>query len=98
MVKDYQTRKEQLYLQALGLTLDRHRFAPIFSAGEVVAIDQFSDQSRVASATTTGGFGMLFRGGGDHTWKANDEDFIAASIRRWDGYQPDVISTQTDPR
>jgi len=29
--RDYQTRKEQLYLQALGLTLDRHEFAPIFS-------------------------------------------------------------------
>lgn len=27
----YQSRKEQLYLQALGLTLARHQFAPIFS-------------------------------------------------------------------
>ena len=29
----YQTQKEQLFLQALGLTLARHQFAPIFSAG-----------------------------------------------------------------
>jgi outer membrane protein TolC len=28
----YQTRKEQLYLSALSLTLARHQFAPIFSA------------------------------------------------------------------
>ncbi|MCH8949548.1 MAG: hypothetical protein IIB87_04135 [Chloroflexi bacterium] len=30
--RDYQTRKERLYLEALSLTLDRHQFAPIFSA------------------------------------------------------------------
>lgn len=29
----YQNNKEQLYLQALGLTLSRHQFAPIFAAG-----------------------------------------------------------------
>lgn len=31
--RTYQNRKELLYLQALGLTLDRHRFTPIFTAG-----------------------------------------------------------------
>ncbi len=31
--RDYQNAKEQLYLQALDLTLDRYQFAPIFSAG-----------------------------------------------------------------
>ncbi|HYT59493.1 MAG TPA: TolC family protein [Haliangiales bacterium] len=30
--RTYQNRKEDLYEQALGLTLDRHQFAPIFSA------------------------------------------------------------------
>jgi outer membrane protein TolC len=30
--RSYQSRKEQLYLSALSLTLDRHQFAPIFSA------------------------------------------------------------------
>ena len=29
--KDYQTPKERLYLEALSLTLDRYRYAPIFS-------------------------------------------------------------------
>ena len=31
--RTYQNRKESLYLVALSLTLDRHRYAPIFSGG-----------------------------------------------------------------
>lgn len=31
--RTHQNRKEVLYLQALSLTLDRHRYTPIFSAG-----------------------------------------------------------------
>lgn len=31
--RTYQNRKENLYLAALSLTLDRHRYTPIFSAG-----------------------------------------------------------------
>ena len=31
--RSYQSRKEQLYLSALSLTLARHQFAPLFSAG-----------------------------------------------------------------
>ena len=31
--RTYQNQKELLYLQALALTLDRHRFTPIFAAG-----------------------------------------------------------------
>ena len=30
--RTYQNQKESLYLEALGLTLDRHRYTPIFSA------------------------------------------------------------------
>jgi outer membrane protein TolC len=30
--REYQSRKEQLFLQALSLTLSRHQYAPIFSA------------------------------------------------------------------
>ncbi len=30
--RDYQTQKERLYLEALALTLDRYRYAPIFSS------------------------------------------------------------------
>ncbi len=32
----YQTRKEQLYLSALSLTLVRHQFTPIFSSGATI--------------------------------------------------------------
>jgi len=31
--RSYQNHKEALYLQALSLTLDRHRYTPLFSAG-----------------------------------------------------------------
>jgi outer membrane protein TolC len=31
--RTYQNRKEDLYLASLGLTLDRHQFAPLFAAG-----------------------------------------------------------------
>ncbi len=41
--RDYQTRKEQLYLAALGLTLDRHEFQPIFS-GRASATHVWSSQ------------------------------------------------------
>ncbi len=36
--------------------------------------------------------------GDDHPWEANNEDYIAASIQRWDGFQPNLIEAQTDPR
>lgn len=37
--RTYQNRKELLYLQALSLTLARHRFTPIFSAGAKSSLD-----------------------------------------------------------
>src|SRR5258708_22902732 len=57
--RSYQSRKEQLYLSALSLTLARHQFAPLFSAqgnanygGETeravtVGIDQATGQPKV---------------------------------------------------
>ncbi len=41
--RDYQSRKEQLYLTALALTLDRHEFQPIFS-GQLSATHVWSSQ------------------------------------------------------
>src|SRR5258707_1467086 len=35
----YQSRKEQLYLSALSLTLERHQFTPLFSASGNVSYD-----------------------------------------------------------
>jgi len=36
--RDYQNHKEQLYLSALSLALERHQFAPIFSANGAAAV------------------------------------------------------------
>lgn len=57
--RNYQSRKEQLYLSALSLTLVRHQFTPLFSAGGVanysvqteqaveVGIDEITGQPRI---------------------------------------------------
>jgi len=55
--RNYSTRKEQLYLTALSLTLDRHQFDPIFS-GEISAIhawDSTEIQSTVAAVDAMAG-------------------------------------------
>jgi outer membrane protein TolC len=36
--REYRNQKEMLYLEALSLTLDRHRFTPIFSSGGNVSL------------------------------------------------------------
>ena len=41
----YQTRKEQLYLQALDLTLSRHQFTPLFSSGTRARYDVNTEQA-----------------------------------------------------
>ena len=50
--RDYQSRKEQLYLTALALTLDRHEFQPIFS-GSVSAAHVWSSQDVSTGALIT---------------------------------------------
>src|SRR5438132_3704440 len=52
--RPYQLRKEQLYLQALGLTLDRHRFTPIFSAGAQPGVN-VTTQPKVITGLSTNG-------------------------------------------
>lgn len=47
--RNYQTRKEVLYLEALSLSLARHRFAPIFSAGSEGALNTQQLESSVDS-------------------------------------------------
>jgi outer membrane protein TolC len=56
--RSYQSRKEGLYLSALGLTLARHRFTPIFS-GNVAADTQKRVDDLVESQTAgvSGGVG-----------------------------------------
>jgi len=43
--RSYQSRKEQLYLSALSLTLARHQFAPLFSASGNVAYQVQTEQA-----------------------------------------------------
>ncbi|MEI8289609.1 MAG: TolC family protein [Verrucomicrobiota bacterium] len=47
--RSYQSRKEQLYLSALALTLARHQFTPIFSAGGRAAYNVTATESPALS-------------------------------------------------
>ncbi len=47
--RSYQSRKEQLYLSALSLTLARHQFTPIFSAGGSAAYNVTATESPALS-------------------------------------------------
>ena len=47
--RSYQSRKEQLYLSALSLTLARHLFTPIFSAGGSAAYNVTATESPALS-------------------------------------------------
>lgn len=49
--RQYQTRKEQLYLQALDLTAERHEFSPIFSG----SISGFAIRDAFLTTDATGG-------------------------------------------
>lgn len=77
--RDYQTRKEAVYLSALGLTLARYRFAPIFSGSGSARYQDQQETARevteegIVQVTETGnrslplkgtvGFEQLLRGG-----------------------------------
>jgi outer membrane protein TolC len=47
--RGYQSRKEDLYLQALSLTLDRHRYTPIFSGRASGTYDHTTRDTQVFS-------------------------------------------------
>jgi len=57
--RTYQSQKEQVFLEALNLTLARHRFTPIFSAGasetyqtRVLAVDSSEIKERIVTHDT----------------------------------------------
>ena len=61
--RDYQSQEEDVYVQALRLSLERHLFAPIFSGGlSGEAVRTSSDTS--GSATADLGVSKLFAAGG----------------------------------
>lgn len=51
--RNYQNRKEVLYLEALSLTLARHRFTPIFSAGATSAYSEQQTVEEVSAGVDT---------------------------------------------
>ena len=68
--RSYQSRKEQLYLSALSLTLARHQFTPIFSAGGSAAYkvtatespalsDHFVEDRSVSASGDVGGSWLI---------------------------------------
>ncbi len=68
--RSYQSRKEQLYLSALSLTLSRHQFTPIFSAGGSAAYkvtatespalsDHFVEDRSVSASGDVGGSWLI---------------------------------------
>jgi outer membrane protein TolC len=62
--RDYQSRKESLYLSALSLTSERHRFNPLFFAGasgDYTALN--SGETNTVSADTDFGFSWLLATG-----------------------------------
>lgn len=64
--RNYQTRKETVYLSALNLTLARYRFAPIFSGSgryNEKAVREGVDKTTESSLPLTVGFNQLLRGG-----------------------------------
>jgi len=75
--RQYQNEKESLYLQALSLTLSRHRYTPIFTAGGGVGYQERSEvveypqtgveeviKSRDVRVDANAGVSMLLRTGG----------------------------------
>jgi outer membrane protein TolC len=86
--RTYQDRKESLYLEALNLTLTRHKYTPIFTATaeakysgtrtpeEVVnGVDRVIEAQQV-NGDGTAGMSMLLRSGGKIT-----TDFVADFLR-----------------
>jgi len=47
--RQYQNSKESLYLEALGLTLSRHRYTPIFSGGVDLDYDETRSTEQIAA-------------------------------------------------
>lgn len=64
--RNYQTRKETVYLSALNLTAARYNFAPIFSGSgryNEKAVREGVDKTTESSLPLTVGFNQLLRGG-----------------------------------
>ena len=91
--RNYQSRKEQLYLSGLSLTLARHQFAPIFSGnGNVnysvqteqavqIAIDEITHEPKVVvSDNLVEQHGISGSGSLNASWLIRDVGRVTASV------------------
>ncbi len=61
--REYQSRKENLYLAALELTRQRHQFRPSFFGGAEAAVERRPDGERVGTVSGQTGFSQVLRSG-----------------------------------
>jgi outer membrane protein TolC len=102
--RSYQNEKEALYLEALGLTLDRHRYTPIFSGG---ASTTFTQETR--EVTGASDFSRVLGAAGDvigeiEQLTGTPADLLnqyasiveqAGAIAGWDNPQTDLVDERT---
>ncbi len=62
--RNYQLRKEQLYLSALTLTRERFEYVPQFFAGSTVTGERASDGTRSVGVKSQAGLDLLLKTGG----------------------------------
>ncbi|MDB6052587.1 MAG: hypothetical protein JWN25_110 [Verrucomicrobiales bacterium] len=62
--RNFQLRKESLYLLALGLTHDRYQYTPIFDLSARADETRFSTKDQQVGVHPEGGFTQVFKGGG----------------------------------
>jgi outer membrane protein TolC len=63
--RDYQTQRENLYLQGLGLTLVRHNFGPIFKAAVVSLYSDNENQPKLFTNTANLSVSQILPTGGN---------------------------------
>lgn len=102
--RTYQNEKEALYLEALGLTLDRHRYTPIFSGG---ASTTFTQETR--EVTGASDFSQALGAAGDvigeiEQLTGTPADLLnqyasiveqAGAIAGWDNPQTDLVDERS---
>lgn len=75
--RSYQSRKEQLYLSALGLTLARHQFTPLFNAG---VSGDIAGQTKDSVDGLIEEQSISVRGSAGSSWLIRDVGRISASF------------------
>ncbi len=80
--REYQTRKEQLYLRALTLTGRRYEFGPAFTATSEAAISGSGEGSDVGSVSSQVSVSQLLKSGGKLTAALGKTSFVISRVHR----------------